>query len=133
MKVAFILFTILVAQLSNRTYNLVNTAWEYKIAIGCVNTYKFRSEKIVDEYDCELNYTFKCTYRISKDTLIIIEKDDSHSEDNNKITYYRMKYQIMKDALLGISNEELVKGKWMDKTFKTGSKTGYRRISTRLR
>lgn len=132
MKAAFILFTILVAQLSNRTYNLVNTVWEYKIANGCLNTYKFRSEKIVDEYDCELNYTFKCTYRISKDTLVIIEKDDSHSEDN-KITYYRMKYQITKDVLLGISNGELVNGKWLDKTFKTDSKPDYRRISTRLR
>jgi hypothetical protein len=107
---------------------LVNTVWEDKVASQCVNKYIFKSASRVDDYNCELNYTFKCTYAINKDTLLIVEKDDSHSEDGGKATYYRMRYLITKNLLCRISNGKLVKGKWIDKQYKIDLKDGFRRV-----
>ena len=126
MKVAlFALFGFLVFQGSYYT-SLVGSIWAYKVTETCNNTLKFKSNDIVLEYDCELDYTFHSTYKLASDTLIIKGKDDSHSEDHGKITSYWINtYLIKNKALYAIRSQELVNDKWKDRKIKNETKPDY--------
>ncbi len=106
----------------------INSVWSRGIAKGCVNTLKLKTNDKADSYDCELDYTFKCTYKIIKDTLFITEPDDSHSEDGGKVTFYRFKYLIRNQALFCVSSGELIKGKWIDKKLILQNSPDWKRI-----
>jgi len=78
------------------------------------------------EYDCELDYAFHSTYKLANDTLIIKGKDDSHSEDNGKITsYWTNAYLIKNKALYMFKRQELVNGKWKDMKIKPSTVPDY--------
>jgi hypothetical protein len=92
---------------------LVNSVWSHKIADGCINTLTFKPNGAVLEYD----------------TLVIKGKDDSHSEDNGKITlYWITKYLIKNNALYVISNKKLVDNKWKDQNIKPDKNADYKRV-----
>jgi len=108
---------------------LVNSVWRHKITDHCINTLTFKSNGTVLEYDCELNYAFHSTYNIEKDTVVIKGKDDSHSEDNGKITsYWITKFLIKNNALYLIVREELVNGKWNNLNIKPVKNPAYWRV-----
>ncbi|UOE47265.1 hypothetical protein MTO98_22940 [Mucilaginibacter sp. SMC90] len=107
--------------------NLAGSTWNYEVVKGCVNTLTIKKNGRVEEFDCELNYTFNGTYKLSNDTLNVVTKDDSHSEDHGKITYHRAKYLIAKNALYCIGYGELVNGKWQDKKYKLTNEVSYTR------
>ena len=107
-----ILFTILFGGLFiSGNDGLVNSVWTCKIADGCIDILRFKPNSVALAYDCEVNYTFNCRYKIVKDTLFVIEKDDSHPEDSGKVTYRKMKYVLKKNILVPFENTEL-SGKW---------------------
>jgi len=127
MKILFtVLFSILVLGDRDR---LVNSVWTHKIADGCNNKLTFKPNGLVLEYDCEMDYAFHSKYELDKDTLLIKGKDDSHSEDNGKVTSYWMtKYLIKNSGLYAIDSKELVNGKWKDRKIKVDKNPDYRRI-----
>ncbi|MDR3696283.1 hypothetical protein [Mucilaginibacter sp.] len=48
--------------------------------------------------------------------MIITAKDDSHSEDNGKVSYYRQTFKINKNILYPLFNESLIHNKWVKST-----------------
>jgi hypothetical protein len=128
MKKIIVITLLLIFSRPNQAHNLVNTIWEDEIIKGHSNVYKFISSKMVDDYDCERDYTSKDTYTISKDTLVITVKDDYSSEDGGKAKYYRVKYLIDSDLLVYIGGGDLVNGKWKYKKYKLDKKNSYHRV-----
>jgi len=94
--------------------DITNSVWTYKVAKGCVDTLKFKPNGRATSYSCELDYTFHDSYVLKKDTLILTEKDDSHSEDGGKAIFSRYQFLIQTKALYLIGKGELIKGKWRD-------------------
>jgi hypothetical protein len=62
-----LLSTTLLIMLMGFTDPFVNTIWICKISKNCNDTLKFKSNFMVISYDCEMNYTFKDTYKILND------------------------------------------------------------------
>ena len=89
-----------------------NTIWICKIGKSA-DTLKLMPNNHAVNYDCESNYTYHNTYLISKDTLVIIEKDDSHSEDHGKIAYDRIRMLFKGNKLYPIVRDELINKKWV--------------------
>jgi|GEM_PF-2749707 len=112
----FILILILFVAAAFPHDKLVNSIWVMKITNRCTDSLIFQPSNRLREYDCEIEYTFHGTYTNSKDTVITIIKDDSHSEDNGKPLVFRTKYLVRKTTLLPIGVDHLVKGRW--KAFK---------------
>ncbi len=123
---AVIIFYLFTYEINN---HLVGSIWISKIASGCVDTLKFKSKGQVTEFSCEQGYTFHGSYIISRDTLIITEKDDSHSEDKGKVTGYRTKYLMTnRNILTLISFGEFENGRWNYKNVGLNEKNLYERI-----
>jgi len=93
---------------------MVNTIWKFNVTKTCVDIYKFKSNHIVEDYDCELDCTMKGTYKYSKDTLIVTIKDDCNSEDGGKAIVDRTKYFIVHNgsSLYVISTKRFEQNKW---------------------
>jgi hypothetical protein len=120
------LFGTIILQNDN---HLINSVWSHKVTDKCFDKLTFEPDNVVLEYDCELNYTFHSSYSISKDTISIQGKDDSHSEDNGKITsYWRIKYLTKNNGLYVIESKELVEGKWKNKKVHSNVNPDYLRI-----
>lgn len=126
---ALLITSIFIIMGLNMNDKLKGSIWICKIAPGCVDTLKFKSNNQITEYSCEQEYTYHGSYTLLKDTLTITEKDDSHSEDHEKVTYYKTKYLITKSTLLPIFSGELVKGKWKYKSLKPNTKNVYKRLN----
>jgi hypothetical protein len=107
---------------------ITGTTWIHKVAKGCVDTLKFRSNGEVIEYDCEMNYAFKGSYRQIKDTVVVIVKDDSHSEDGARSEYYKSKFIVRKNVLHIIASAELTNGAWKYSAVKTDKNIYYRQL-----
>jgi len=107
--------------------SLVNSTWILKIGNG-FDTLKFQKNNHVKIYDCEMQYTFHGSYTVSKDTLTIIEKDDSHSEDNAKVMFFRMKYLMRKNALFPVRSSQLTKGKWVELKMEFDKTSFFKRV-----
>ena len=112
------LLLLWVSMALNSTTILDNSTWTFKVSNGCVDVLKFKPNGRATNYDCELDYTFNCTYVLRNDTLTVTEKDDSHSEDGGKVHYYRNKYLIRDNTLQAIAKGELVDHKWKDASIK---------------
>jgi hypothetical protein len=119
------LFIVITQTVNNKW---ANSVWTQKIAKRYFNTLKLKPGSKATFYDCELNYTLNCTYKIIKDTLFITEKDDSHSEDGGRADYFRQQYIIKEKGLYCISSGELVKGKWQDKKVKLDKNVDWTRV-----
>ena len=93
---------------------IANTTWSWNIEKGCVTTYKFKPNHIVENYDCELDYTIKGKYKFSKDTLIVTMYDDHSVEDGNKTIIDRDKYFLVRNnqSLYMISTQRCERNKW---------------------
>lgn len=107
--------------------DLIDSVWTFKVANGCVNKLIFKANGKATSYDCELNYTLQCTYIIKRDTLLVTEKDDSHSEDGVKAHFYRTKYILENKDLYVIGKGELIKDKWKDVKLPK-AKSGWERV-----
>jgi hypothetical protein len=127
MKMLLIILIFIISVNANN--KLTGSIWTCKIASGCIDTLKFKSNHHITEYSCEQEYTYQGSYTILKDTLTITEKDDSHSEDHGKITYYKTRYIIVKNTLLPIYSRELVKDKWKYNSMNSDVKNAYKRLN----
>ncbi len=107
--ISLVIFTTFIAVSGQ---SLSGSKWIYKVANSCFDTIKFNSNYKLEDYSCELNYTFKGSYSITGRIVTLIEKDDSHNEDGGKITFYKLKFKFEGDSLYPISNEEFSNGRW---------------------
>ena len=109
--------------------DLINSVWSHHINSKCVNTLTFKSNGLVLEYDCELDYAFHSSYKVKGDTIIIKGKDDSHSEDNGKINLYWITTYLKKGtALYVIESKTCDHGKWTNRNIKPHNTPEYSRI-----
>lgn len=122
-----ILMLICLAITHHNSDPIANTVWTFQVGKGCTDTLKLKAHQIATEYDCEVKYTFHGSFKVIKDSLLITEKDDSHSEDSGKISWYRTKYLIRKDVLYCVSKGRLVNNKWKE-TKVSPPEIGYRRV-----
>lgn len=122
------LFGFLIFQI-NDTHSLVGSVWACNVTATCVNTLMFKSNGTVLEYNCELDYAFHSTYKLTNDTIIIKGKDDSHSEDNGKVdSYWVSTYVIRGSGLYMIKNKVSFRGKWEVYTNKNNKVPEYKKI-----
>ncbi|MEO8885582.1 MAG: hypothetical protein ABI367_05925 [Mucilaginibacter sp.] len=105
-----------------------NTTWTCKVAEGCFDTLKFKNDNLVNEYSCEDNYTCHSSYSYSKNTITIITKDDSHSEDHGKIDYFKIQYAIRGNYLYPFSRSELINKKWKKVDLKFDKKYFFKKL-----
>jgi hypothetical protein len=76
-----------------------------------------------------MDYAFHSTYKLVKDTIIIKGKDDSHSEDNGKVTFYWItKYLKKGNDLYLVGSKAGDHGKWTNKNIKPHGFPAYTRI-----
>ena len=101
------LFLLINAYSSND--RLVNTNWVSKVSNKYSESFNFRQNKYVVHYCRTSERTYHGCYNISKDTLIIKERDNSNS---NKVTYHRIKFLLKEDILYPVSCEDLSEHKW---------------------
>ena len=104
-KMKTLLLIFLSLSLSNQNGKLSGSMWIHKIGTRCIDTLTLLSNGKIAEYDCEMDYKFSGTYVIHDDILYLNVKDDSHSEDRGKITYYREKYIIKGNDLYVINTK----------------------------
>lgn len=107
--------------------HLINTTWIYNVSNECIDTLKFRSNQDVVAYECELGYLFRGKYELKKDTLFVSIKDDSHSEDSGRITYFKEKYIVKKDVLNFVGSLRMENGKWKEEKVIGNTNILYRR------
>nr|WP_233166988.1 hypothetical protein [Pedobacter sp. ASV2] len=88
---------------------------------------KFRPNQDVVSYDCELSYLFSGKYEITKDTLFVSLKDDSHSEDGSRITYFKDKYLVKENTLSFLGTLRLDTGKWKEQKVMRNTNIVYRK------
>lgn len=121
---------LLILTLTSFKDPIVNTTWRWTIAKGCVNTYKFKPNNIIENYDCELDYKIKGTYKFSKDTLIVTLVDDSHPEDGGIVIIDRYKYFLVRNNqfLYTISFQRRERNKW-DKEKRIHQFSDYKKIN----
>jgi len=109
--------------------NLINSVWSHHINRKCVNTLTFKSNELVLEYDCEIDYSFHSSYKVKGDTIVIKGKDDSHSEDNGKISFYWITTYLKKNgALYLIENKTCDNGKWTTRHIRPNGTPAYARV-----
>ncbi len=111
----------------SKDVHLVNTVWIYRISNECIDTLKFRPNQDVVSYDCELSYLFSGKYEITKDTLFVSLKDDSHSEDGSRITYFKDKYLVKENTLSFLGTLRLDTGKWKEQKVMRNTNIVYRK------
>ena len=70
-KFCLVLLTVLMLQPESKW---VNSVWTQKISKGHFNTLTLKQNNKALSYDCEIDYTLKCPYKIVNDTLFITEK-----------------------------------------------------------
>ncbi len=110
---------------THQAMHLGGSTWVCKVAPRCVDTLRFRLKNQLVEHSCEQDYTFHGSYKMVKDTLYLTEKDDSHSEDGGKPTYYRNLYLVQKNVLLPVGQGILLNGYWKYKYYKPNPKNAY--------
>ena len=109
--------------------NLINSVWTHKITKSANNTLTFKCNGLVLEYDCELDYSFHSSYKISGDTITISGKDDSHSEDGGKInSYWISTYVVRGDGLYMIKNKVSDHGTWKVYKVENSQRPDYTKI-----
>jgi hypothetical protein len=113
--------------------SLAGSKWIYKVADSCIDTIKFNSNNKLDDYSCELNYTFKGYYSVKEGVVTLIEKDNSHDEDGGKVTFYRLKFKLEGDYLYPISNEEMTNGRWKKMSKSLIENTVFQRVNNAKR
>jgi hypothetical protein len=128
----FLIAAIFVGKILNNNDSLVNTKWACDVTQTCITTLKFKTNKRVDQYNCEIDHTIHGTYNIIRDTLTVTFKDDSHSELGGKSVYYRVVFLVTKDNLYAIGNGELIKGIWKNKVLKLDKSVGYYKINNAM-
>jgi hypothetical protein len=77
--------TVEAVNLSQPIPSLAGTKWDHAIAENCINSYSFKVDSTYEFYSCEMEDTFKGTYFVEKDTLILIEENlkDVYSSDGS--------------------------------------------------
>ena len=92
---------------------LVGSVWSYPVASGCINQLSFRANNQVVEYSCEQLYASHGTYTLQQDRLILLVRDDSHTEDGGKPILYRTTCRLTnKSTLKLLRMEKLVNRAW---------------------
>lgn len=108
----------------NPATNFANTNWIGKVSNKCVESINLRGSNYAVRYDQKSAKTFRGCYNVSKDTLIIKERDDSGSA----VTYHKIKFMLKNKELHYYSNEELVNHQWIKSKTKTDKNCVFSRV-----
>jgi hypothetical protein len=92
---------------------LTKTKWKYTVTTDCISYLTFTQDNTYQEDNCEWELLFEGTYKLSKDTIFMIEyglESEIPGEDKvvNSAIYT---YLYKKDSLLFISNQRIEEGK----------------------
>lgn len=105
---ALILSTQLLAAIYNPASRFINTNWVSKVSNKYVESINLRGGNYAVHYDKKSAQTFRGYYSVSKDTLIIKERDDSRGI----ASYHKIKLVLKGNELHYFSNEELLNHQW---------------------
>ncbi|MGI4749799.1 MAG: hypothetical protein ACRYFB_04120 [Janthinobacterium lividum] len=86
-----------------------NTNWVSKVSNKYVASINLRGSNYAVRYNTKSAQTYRGCYSISKDTLIIKERDDSRGA----VTYHKIKFVLKDNELHYFSNEELINHQWI--------------------
>ncbi len=107
MKVLILSIQIFTA-IYNPASRFINTNWVSKVSNKYMESINLRGKNYVVHYDKKSAQTYRGCYSISKDTLIIKERDDSR----RLASYHKIKFVLKDHELHFVSNEELVNHQW---------------------
>ncbi|MGI4021561.1 MAG: hypothetical protein ACRYFA_08660 [Janthinobacterium lividum] len=111
------------------TYGLndrfANTNWVSKVSNRYTDSFNFRPNKYVVHYCAASERTFHGSYTISKDTLIIRERNNIYGD---RTEYYRIKFLLKNHVLYPYSHEELVAHRWEKSKTQLAKSYIFRRI-----
>ncbi|RYE37048.1 MAG: hypothetical protein EOP42_01070 [Sphingobacteriaceae bacterium] len=85
-----------------------NTNWIGKVANKCVESINLRGNNYAVRYSKKSAQTYRGCYTVSKDTLIIKERDDF----GGTVAYHKIRYLLKNQELHYYSTEELVNHQW---------------------
>ncbi len=103
-----ILSTQLLAAIYNPANRFINTNWVSKVSNKYTESINLRGNNYAVHYNKKSAQTYRGCYSISKDTLIIKERDDSRG----MASYHKIKFVLKDHELHYFSNEELVNHQW---------------------
>ncbi len=88
--------------------HFINTNWVSKVANKYTESFNLRENNYVVHYNKLSEHTYRGCYSISKDTLIIKERDDTQGA----ATYHRIKFLMRENKLHFYINEDMVNHHW---------------------
>lgn len=110
---------------------LSGTKWEYKIADGCTNSYKFNSDGSFIFYSCEMEDEYFGSYYFKRDTLFIDQKGIVYDAELPEESTERKLYElVIKDnELKHLSVSDWVKEEWVKSDFKFDDSYLYKKVN----
>lgn len=108
MKIIFLSLLLNISAYNNNDH-FVNTNWVSKVASRYTESLNLRENNYVIHYNTTSDHTYHGCYSISKDTLIIKERDNSKGK---KVCYRRIKFLRKDNVLYPCCNEELINHQW---------------------
>lgn len=101
-----------------------NTNWVGKVSNQCVESINLRGNNYAVRYSKKLAQTYRGSYSVVKDTLIIKERDDSAGS----VVYQRLKFVLKDHELHYYSQEEMVNHQWIKSTIKADKNCVFSKI-----
>lgn len=105
---ALILSAQLLAAIYNPASRFINTNWVSKVSNKYMESINLRGSNYAVHYNKKSAQTYRGCYSISKDTLIIKERDDSRGI----ASYHKIKLVLKDHELHFVSNEEMINHQW---------------------
>ncbi|RYY06775.1 MAG: hypothetical protein EOP43_05285 [Sphingobacteriaceae bacterium] len=107
------------------TDRFANTNWVSKAANRYTDSFNFRENKYVVHYCALSERTFHGCYTISKDTLIIKERNNIYGD---RTEYYRTKFLLKNQVLYPYSHEEMIAHRWEKSKIQLAKSYTFRKI-----
>lgn len=107
MKILLLSLILFTSNYNNNRF--ANTNWVTKASNRYSESINLRGNNYSVHFNKKLDYTYQGWYKISKDTLVIMERDCSHGQ---KAAYHRIKFLFKNNMLHPCSREELVNHQW---------------------
>lgn len=92
---------------------LTKTKWKYTVTTDCITYLTFTRDNTYQEDNCEWGLLFEGTYKVSKDTIFLMEYGLASEVpgENRVVNTALYTYLYKKDSLLFISNQRIEEGK----------------------
>jgi len=112
---------------------LSETKWECKIADGCINFYKFKSDSSFVFYSCEMEDEYFGDYYFRNDTLFLDQKGSIYDKDLSKKSTERTERKLYElvikdDKLKHLFMSNWIDDKWVKSDFKFNEAYSYKKV-----